>query len=379
MPANSPSRGKFASRVARIEESGAGWVEFAVKDTGIGITPEQFGKLFQEFSQVGTEASHRAGGTGLGLAISRRLCRLMGGDITAFSEPGRGSTFTIRLPGALAGDPVAKPSTTDLKTKATPEIHPRGDTILVVDDDATARELIARHLEDEGFSVVTVANGVEALKLARELRPTAITLDVMMPDLDGWTVLSALKGDPDLASIPVVMVTIVDEQQRGVALGAAGYLMKPIERAKLLALLAPWRAEARPTRVLVIEDDPDQLAFISAALAQPNWEIVEAANGRLALEKMQPSPPDVVVLDLMMPEMDGFEFMAAVQMNPDWRNIPVFVVTALDLSEQDRSRLNVGIEKILSKANFSTRDLVARIKAIVRDAPRASATPEVVS
>ena len=372
-------QGEVRLRVARIEESGAGWVEFAVKDTGIGITPEQFGKLFQEFSQVGTEASHRAGGTGLGLAISRRLCRLMGGDITAFSEPGRGSTFTIRLPGALAGDPVAKPSTTDLKTKATPEIHPRGDTILVVDDDATARELIARHLEDEGFSVVTVANGVEALKLARELRPTAITLDVMMPDLDGWTVLSALKGDPDLASIPVVMVTIVDEQQRGVALGAAGYLMKPIERAKLLALLAPWRAEARPTRVLVIEDDPDQLAFISAALAQPNWEIVEAANGRLALEKMQPSPPDVVVLDLMMPEMDGFEFMAAVQMNPDWRNIPVFVVTALDLSEQDRSRLNVGIEKILSKANFSTRDLVARIKAIVRDAPRASATPEVVS
>ena len=138
--------------------------------------------------------------------------------------------------------------------------------------------------------------------------------------------------------------------------------MKPIERAKLLALLAPWRAEARPTRVLVIEDDPDQLAFISAALAQPNWEIVEAANGRLALEKMQSSPPDVVVLDLMMPEMDGFEFMAAVQTNPDWRNIPVFVVTALDLSEQDRRRLNVGIEKILSKANFSTRDLVARIK-----------------
>ena len=154
-----------------------------------------------------------------------------------------------------------------------------------MDDDATARELIARHLQDEGFSVVTAANGVEALKLARELRPTAITLDVMMPDLDGWTVLSALKGDPDLASIPVVMVTIVDEKQRGLALGATGYLMKPIERAQLLALLAPWRAVARPTRVLVIEDDPDQLAFISAALAQPNWEIVEASNGRLGARK----------------------------------------------------------------------------------------------
>jgi len=215
--------------------------------------------------------------------------------------------------------------------------------------------------------------------LAREVRPTAITLDVMMPDLDGWTVLSALKGDPELAPIPVIMVTIVDEQRHAFALGAAGYLTKPIKRAQLLGLLAPWRAKARPTRALVVEDDPAQLAFITAALAEPSWEVVEAANGRLALDRIRESPPDVVVLDLMMPEMDGFELMATLQANPDWQHIPVFVVTALDLTEQDRRRLNVGIEKILSKAHLSTRDLAARIKAVLRDSQRAAPSPEAVS
>jgi len=200
-----------------------------------------------------------------------------------------------------------------------------------------------------------------------------------MPDLDGWTVLSALKGNPELALIPVIMVTIVDEQQHAFALGAAGYLTKPVKRAQLLGLLAPWRAKARPTRALVVEDDPDQLAFICVALADPNWEVVEAANGRLALDRIQESRPDVVVLDLMMPEMDGFELMATLQANADWQHIPVFVVTALDLTEQDRRRLNVGIEKILSKAHLSTRDLAARIKAVLRDSQRAAPSPEAVS
>jgi CheY-like chemotaxis protein len=237
---------------------------------------------------------------------------------------------------------------------------------MVVDDDATARELISRYLLDAGFQVVSASNGIEALKMAREIRPIAITLDVVMPELDGWTVLSALKGDPELASIPVVMVTITDEKNRAFTLGAAGYLTKPIDRAKLYNLLAPWRAAVGPTYVLVVEDDPDQQRLIGAALAQPDWKVVEAANGRIGLDKIREVVPNAIILDLMMPEMDGFEFMANLQANGDWQHIPVFVVTALDLNERDRSRLNVGMDKILRKGNISTGDLVSRISAVVQ-------------
>jgi signal transduction histidine kinase/CheY-like chemotaxis protein len=372
-------QGEVRLTAARVAQDGRPWLQIDVTDSGIGMTSEQQAKLFQDFTQADSATARQFGGTGLGLAISRRLCRLMGGDITVVSEAGRGSTFTVRLPAdaaeaAATTVPLAPPPL------AMEPSHKRdGGTILVVDDDATARELISRYLQDEGFTVVSAANGVEALKLARELRPAAITLDVVMPDLSGWNVLSALKGDPELASIPVVMVTITDEKRRALALGATGYLMKPIERAELRKLLAPWRAAARATRVLVVEDDPDQLASISAALAEPNWQIVEAGNGRVGLERMRDFPPDVIVLDLMMPEMDGFEFMAKLQANPDWQEIPVFVMTALDLSEQDRRRLNVGIEKILSKGHFGPRDLAARIRSMLGETSKRESAAKAVS
>jgi signal transduction histidine kinase/CheY-like chemotaxis protein len=366
-------QGEVRLAVARIKDAGTAWLQFSVADSGIGMSPQQMEKLFQEFSQADATTSRQFGGTGLGLAITRRLCRMMGGDVTVTSELGKGSTFTIRLPaeGAQAGVPAAKPAAPERTAVAAPRKGSNGKTIMVVDDDATARELISRYLLDAGFDVAPASSGVEALKMARELQPVAITLDVIMPELDGWTVLSALKGDPDLASIPVVMVTITDEKQRAFALGATGYLLKPIDRTKLLNLLAPWRAAAGPTRVLVVEDDPDQLHAIGMALSQPNWQVVEAANGRIALDKVRESIPDVIILDLMMPEMDGFEFMTNLQANGDWQHIPVFVVTALDLNERDRSRLNVGMEKILRKGNLSTCDLVSRIRAVLRQSSEA--------
>jgi signal transduction histidine kinase/DNA-binding response OmpR family regulator len=362
-------QGEVRLSVARIKDGGKPWLEFSVADSGIGMTPQQMEKLFQEFSQAETTTSRQFGGTGLGLAITRRLCRMMGGDVTVTSELGKGSTFTIRLPaeGAQAAAPTTQLAAPERPAvAATPRKGANGKTILVVDDDATARELISGYLLDAGFEVVSAANGVQAIKMARELRPVAITLDVVMPELDGWTVLSALKGDPDLASIPVIMVTIADEKQRAFALGATGYLLKPIDRIKLFNLLTPWRAASGPTRVLVVEDDPDQLQSIGMALAQPNWQVIEATNGRIALDKVRESVPDAIILDLMMPEMDGFDFMANLQANGDWQGIPVFVVTALDLNERDRSRLNGGIEKILRKGNFSTRDLVSQIRAVLR-------------
>jgi PAS domain S-box-containing protein len=357
--------GEVRVRAGQSEAGGRRWIEIEVADSGIGMTSEQIGRLFQEFSQADSGTSRQFGGTGLGLAISQRLCRLMGGDITVSSEPGKGSAFTIRLPAkeSPTGQAPALPS----PATVSPD-HPaqrRPDTVLVIDDDATARDLLTSYLERDGFTVVSAANGVDGLRRAKELRPTAITLDVVMPDLDGWTVLAALKGDPELADIPVVLVTIVDETPHGMARGAAGHMTKPVDRARLLELLGRWRSPGRCARVLVVEDDPDQRAVLAEALPGPEWRVTEAENGRVGLDKLRTEQADLIVLDIMMPEMDGFQFMAELQANPDWRHIPVLVLSALDLTKRDRQRLNLGVERIFSKTSLNPEALVSQIRAVV--------------
>ncbi|MGA7263616.1 MAG: response regulator [Stellaceae bacterium] len=361
--------GTVRLRVARAEEAGQHWVDFAVSDTGIGMTDEQLGRLFQEFTQADASTTRQFGGTGLGLAISRRLCRLMGGDITVTSAPGEGSTFTVRLPTEAA--PPLSVAETSLAAASPAASQGCRGTVLVIDDDATARELIATYLAGEGFAVETASSGVHGLKRARELRPAAIILDILMPDIDGWTVLAALKGEPELADIPVVIVTIVDEQRRGIALGAAGYLTKPIDRDRLVAILSRLRAADAPGSVLVVEDDEEQRQFVCATLGALGWTVREAANGRLALDAIAAELPDVILLDLMMPEMDGFELVAALQANAIWRDIPVVVVTALDLTAEDRQRLNGGVEQILSKHAFPPAELMARVGALLAETRKA--------
>ena len=334
------------------------WIEFAVSDTGIGMTPEQQAKLFEEFTQADSSTARQYGGTGLGLAITRKLARMMGGDVTLTSEAGKGSTFTVRLP-ANTDVPAGAPISSD-RGRST-----RADCVLVIDDDATARELISDHLKAGGFSVVTAAGGVEGIKLAKELQPTAITLDVMMPDLDGWSVLAALRQNPELADIPVIMVSIVDDKRRGIALGAAGYLTKPIDRERLHRLVRRFQAPTRATRVLMVEDDASQRERMLGWLERPHWIVREAANGQEALDLLREEKPDVILLDLMMPEMDGFEVVAALQGDKDWRDIPVIVITSLDLDAKDRERLNSGVQSVLVKEKFRPEDLVERIRQLV--------------
>ena len=221
--------GDISLRATPIQHDGRQFIEFSVTDTGIGMTPDQMTRLFEEFSQADASTARHYGGTGLGLAITRRLCQMMGGDVTVASEPGKGSTFTVRLPFA-ASHTVDAPADPAGEASA---VEPGRDCVLVIDDDPTARELISEYLRQAGFAVITAAGGREGLKRAKEYHPIAITLDVMMPDIDGWTVLAALRGDPELADIPVVMATIVDEQRHGMTLGAVGYLTKPIDRDKL--------------------------------------------------------------------------------------------------------------------------------------------------
>jgi adenylate cyclase len=341
---------------------GRNWIEIAVADTGIGMTPEQQAKLFEEFTQGDSSTARQYGGTGLGLAITRKLARMMGGDVTVASEPGKGSVFTVRLPGSAGVQARSSMGSAGRHSRT-------ADCVLVIDDDATARELIADHLKAEGFSVVTAAGGVEGLKLARELRPTAITLDVIMPDLDGWSVLAALRQDPELADIPVIMITIVDEHRRGIALGAAGYLTKPIDRERLHRLVSRFRAPVPPTCVLLVEDDAVQRERMRGWLEGPQWSVLEAENGREALKRIQENKPDVILLDLMMPEMDGFAVVAALQKEAGWRDIPVIVITARDLDAEDRARLNSGVQSVLVKERFRPADLVERIRRLAQKKP----------
>ena len=213
--------------------------------------------------------------------------------------------------------------------------------------------------------MVTAAGGREGLKRAKELHPIAITLDVIMPDLDGWTVLAAMRGDPQLANIPVVMTTIVDERRQGMALGAVGYLTKPIDREKLVELMQRFKAPSGLTRVLVVEDDPVQRERLRGWLGPQQWLLSEAENGRVALDRLKEKTPDVILLDLMMPEMDGFQLVATLQEHPTWRDIPVIVITARDLSMQERARLNLGVETVLLKEQFSPADLIEKIRHLV--------------
>jgi adenylate cyclase len=226
---------------------------------------------------------------------------------------------------------------------------------------------------------MTAAGGVEGLKLAKELRPIAITLDVMMPDLDGWSVLAALRQDAELAEIPVIMVTIVDEHRRGVALGAAGYLTKPIDRERLHRVIGRYRSSSRPTRILVVDDDQIQRERVREWLDGQQWTVQEAENGREALARLQQDKPDLILLDLMMPEMDGFAVVAALQKDPAWRDIPVIVITSLDLSAGDRERLNSGVQTVLVKEAFRPAELVERIRRLVNPKQSAENEMEAVS
>jgi GAF domain-containing protein/CheY-like chemotaxis protein len=362
--------GTVALAVERAPGPGGDWLTFAVTDTGIGMTPEQMARLFESFGQADASVSRRFGGTGLGLALSRRLARMMGGDITVASVAGQGSTFTLRLP-ALVGEPA--PEAARAVESETPG-DAGGGTVLVVDDDEAVRELMQRFLGREGFRVVATARGDEALRLAREVAPDAITLDVMMPGMDGWAVLAALKADAATADIPVIMVTIVDDRNLGYALGAADYLTKPIDRERLVAVLARHRPQ-RP--ILVVDDDPDLRELLRRTLEREGYPVLEAADGRSALARIEERLPGLILLDLMMPHMNGFELLTELRARPEWRGIPMVVVTAKDLTPEERQRLNGHVERILAKGALGPEALLAEVRELVaasltrrRGAPR---------
>ncbi|MDP3183908.1 MAG: response regulator, partial [Anaerolineales bacterium] len=355
--------GTITLKVSRELIGGVDWIKFSVSDTGIGMAPDQMEKLFQPFVQGDASTPRKFGGTGLGMTITHRFCQMMGGEISAASEPGGGTTFTIRLPARVKVQP---PAAAPLSEPPEPMVSEGLSTVLVIEDDPDTRDLLKRFLSKDGFRVKTVAEGEEGLRLARELQPDVITLDVMMSGLDGWAVLTELKADPALADIPVVMLTIVDNKNLGYALGASDYLTKPIQRERLLAVLEKYRRHPQPGPVLVVEDDPETREILRRLLEKEGCEVIAAENGRVALERLAESQPMLILLDLMMPEMDGFQFIERVRQHENWRTIPIVVVTAKDLTKEDRVRLNGYVLEIIRKNACPRDEFLAEVSELVK-------------
>jgi len=362
--------GTITLHVERSVEAGVGWLTLAVSDTGIGIPADKIEHVFEEFTQADDSTTRDYGGTGLGLAISKRFCELLGGSLKATSGPGKGSTFTIRIPALLPGTKPQAPSAgtpaiTGTELEALREAGP-GTTVLVIDDDPEAREIIEHFLKKDGYSVATAASGEQGLRLAHEVQPAAITLDVMMPDMDGWSVLRVLKADPVLRTIPVIMLSMIDDRTRGYSLGAVDYLTKPVDREQLNKTLSRYYcAEDDTCPVLLVEDDTETRDVMARTLEKASWTVSEASNGQEALDIMSGLQPRLILLDLMMPVMDGFDFLTAMRARPEWQHIPVIVVTAKDLTAEDRDRLNGRVEEIVEKSAYTREQLLQHVSEAV--------------
>ena len=342
---------------------------FKVRDTGLGMTDEQVSRLFERFTQADISTTRRFGGTGLGLAITKAFADMLDGRITIKSTPGVGSEFEIDFPVTA---PVQDAEPISVSPADAPKTQ-EDDVVLVIDDDPAARDLLTRFLSKEGFSVRTASDGRAGLQLAETLKPRVILLDVTMPRMDGWTVLRSLKDDPHLAAIPVVMCTIIDEQNLGFSLGASDYVTKPVSWEKLREVLARVQNEAAKGDVLIVDDDDDTRKRVGGLLAKNGWTVSEAENGRAALVEVKRQVPSVVLLDLNMPEMDGFTFLRQFRSVPEWASVPVVVMTARDLSFGERAELTGSGARVLQKGSARMEDLVSQLRSLAPQ--RASAKP----
>lgn len=340
-------------------------ISFKVSDTGIGMKPEQLRKLFQAFSQADNSTTRKYGGTGLGLAITKQFTTMMKGEIMVESEYGKGSIFTLNLPQ------IAQQFEEDIASNIDENITPSGifhphytKTVLVIDDNHNDRRFLHRYLTGEGYNVALATNGQQGLQMALEIVPDLITLDVMMPEMDGWETLVRLKNNPKLAHIPVVMSSIIEDRHLAQTLGAVDYLIKPVDKQRLVNVL-----DKHITRnegcILVVEDDKDSREMLCRMLIQEGWSVQPAANGLKAIECLKAEQPLLILLDLMMPEMDGFEVIKTVRHNPDWYNIPIIVVTAMDLTTVEHSLLAEQVTNIFQKGKYNKQQLLTEVQALV--------------
>lgn len=356
------SGGSITLAASRKEGPGGEQIILGVTDTGIGMSPDQIEKLFQPFNQADASTTREYGGTGLGLAISQHYCNMLGGNIAVESSMGTGTTFVVTLPANAKSKGLSE----NRALESPPETG--GDPaesdafrVLVVDDDPSVRDLVARHLNRDGYRVETAADGQLALAKAKSFNPDVITLDLMMPHLDGWAVLDRLKHDPELENIPVIILSITDDRKLGFSLGASEFLTKPVDHKELRECVAKHLCGPQPGNLLVVEDDAATRKFIRRALEGDGWVTFEADNGRHGMDIIAEARPQVIILDLLMPEMDGFDFLAELKQNRKWQKVPVIVLTAKTLTAADHARLEGNVEGILQKGEQSTRELLDQL------------------
>ena len=358
-----PTGGRVSIRTRQIES----WIEIAVTDTGIGIAGADLERLFTEFQQLDSGHGRQQEGTGLGLALTKRFAELHGGEIKVQSVPASGSTFTLRLP-VEAKKQIELPSN---------EVHRIGPVdaarplILVVEDNPEAAEILARHLEAGGFRMTIARTGTEALTMARDLLPVAITLDILLPEIDGWEVLTRLKADELTRNIPVVVISVIDNPTLGRALGALDYFVKPVDRSALLSRLGRHRfttnAQGGEIRVLLIDDEPANLDLLEALLEPEGFKVLRASGGKQGIDVARAQQPELILLDLMMPEVTGFDVVEALRADDATRPIPIMVLTSKELTKADKKALNGCVAAIFQRNSVGGPELVAWLRGFVTD------------
>ena len=353
-----------AGTVTVMARHDAGQVTLTVTDTGIGIPENALERIFEEFRQVGNRTTQQYGGTGLGLSISRHLARLLGGEITVQSTDGVGSIFTMTLPLHYEGDPLtthvpAKPASAALGIQPEPD-----RVVLCIDDDPDVIYLLQENLAEAGYRVVGATSGAEGLRQARELHPLAITLDLLMPHRDGWQVLHDLKADTATRDLPVIVLSIVDNKNLGYRLGAFDYLLKPFDREAILAALR--RIPTPRDRLLVVDDDPQVADLLRQLLEGEPYAITTAMDGQEALAAVSRQRPDIVLLDLLMPRLDGFGVLAHLQQEPDYRDLPVLVLTAKTLTVEEQGLLQERVLTVIQKGGLEREALIQELQAALQ-------------
>jgi PAS domain S-box-containing protein len=356
-----PNGGRIEIRVRRLES----WVEIAVSDSGIGIAKEDLGRLFTEFQQLDAGPGRQQEGTGLGLALTKRFVEMHGGQVLVESELGKGSTFTLRLPLQTSTPRDAAP----VAPKPIAAIDPGRPLVLVVDDNPQAAEILARHLDAGGFRTEVARTGPEALSMASRLKPVAITLDILLPEVDGWEVLTRLKADEATQNIPVVVVSVIDNPSLGRALGALDYFVKPVDGKALLSRLGQYtfttKVKSEKVQVLVVDDEEANLDLMEGLLKPAGFGVIRAGGGKEGIEMAKSQVPSLILLDLMMPEVTGFDVVEALRAEEATRSIPIMVLTAKVLTADDKKALNGQVAAVFERNSVAGTELTAWLRGIV--------------